>query len=211
MAGPEAEQRRALFELRTPRRRSSFPREMRWVDRMGGWFRAFVGTGTRVAVGAMQDHGHRTLLARRANPGAAMRQPAPRTGEWNMFKGKRLTLWLGVSVLLVSAVAAAYSPQWSAPFMLTSVEVDDAGSGSATFLGFSTLPATPPPCGTGALQFMATGSADQVKAVTAMATSAFLAGRQVKVYFDGNCSTGSVACTTAGASCYAKFKAFTLQ
>ena len=112
--------------------------------------------------------------------------------------------------VLTGAVALAGT--WSSPFALASIEVDDTGTGTQTFLQYAEpfAPTGVPICGAQAKQFMAGGSADNVKAITDLATSAFVAGRRVKAYFDGTCSTGSATCTAPGPNCHAKFKAFTL-
>lgn len=132
-------------------------------------------------------------------------------GEKIVMKKKLVMTGFGLAAVLTGAVALAGT--WSGPFALISIEVDDTGTGSQTFLQYAEpfAPTGVPLCGSQAKQFMASGSADYVKAITDLATSAFLAGRRVKAYFDGTCSTGSATCTAPGPNCHAKFKAFALS
>ena len=98
---------------------------------------------------------------------------------------KKLGLALGAMTIFASSLAAAAS--WTAPLKITSIEVDPVGNvGTATWLAFSTTPTGKPACGK-AGQVELTGPADQVKAMTALATAAFLAGKTVTLYWDGGC------------------------
>jgi hypothetical protein len=126
------------------------------------------------------------------------------------MKKKLVMTGLGLGAALTGAAALAGT--WSSPFALASIEVDDTGTGTQTFLQYAEpfAPTGVPVCGAQSKQLMASGSADNVKAITDLATSAFVAGRRVKAYFDGTCSTGSATCTAPSANCHAKFKAFTI-
>jgi hypothetical protein len=99
---------------------------------------------------------------------------------------------IGLLILATSSVALAATFGWSAAATLAQVEVDStsATNGTSTFLGFTggTLPTNHPTCAT-AVQGILAGSTDNVKAMTTLATAAFLAGRSVKVYWDGTCET----------------------
>jgi hypothetical protein len=100
---------------------------------------------------------------------------------------KHSTLALGLVTLLLSGSAFA---AWSVtPVTLTQVEVDasaTASNGTATYLGFAATPSNKPACGT-APQGELTGSVDNVKGMTSVATAAFLGGKTVRVYWDGTC------------------------
>jgi hypothetical protein len=111
---------------------------------------------------------------------------------------KRLLL-TSMALAGVCVSAAASAGVWSNVVQIASIEVDDTGTGTSTYLAFTTTATGKPSCGTSG-QVIVSGSVDNVKAITALATSAFLAGRSVKVYFDGTCS-----------GVYAKFPLFSLQ
>jgi hypothetical protein len=95
-----------------------------------------------------------------------------------------------VMAILVAAGTALAAASWTSYGTISNIEVDDTGTGTSTYLTFTTAP-TRPTCGT-STQLIAAGSADNVKAMTATATAAFLAGRTVKVWLDWTCS-GSYA------------------
>jgi hypothetical protein len=94
---------------------------------------------------------------------------------------------------LVSSIAfAGFSTNTGVKII--SVEVDPSSitgqNGTATWVSFSPMPNNRPGCATGA-QAIFSGSADHIKALTSLATAAFLAGRTVKVNWNGSCSSGS--------------------
>lgn len=99
---------------------------------------------------------------------------------------------VGLVSALATSAAFAVGP-WSNLLTIATIEVDSiaGGNGTETYLSFTSTPSGKPACGT-ASQYLATGTADHVKAVTATATAAQLSGRQVKVYWTGTC-TGSYA------------------
>ena len=107
---------------------------------------------------------------------------------------KRLALTLGLAGFLVSGVAFA---GWSTNtgVKITQVEADSgtnsttAPNGTSTWIGFSSLPNNRPGCATGS-QAVVAGTAEHIKAVTSLATAAFLAGRTVRVNWSGNCTSG---------------------
>lgn len=91
--------------------------------------------------------------------------------------------------LLVSASALAAGAYSTNPVGLTVVEVDtstSATNGTSTFLTFASWPNNKPACGTGP-QAELTGSVDNVKALTSLATAALLSGKTIRVYWDGTC------------------------
>ncbi len=97
---------------------------------------------------------------------------------------------LGACVMLFALTVQA-SAGWSSLVNISNIEVDNVstGNGTSTYFQFSTTPTGLPACQShGAV--VAVGSADHVKAMTALGTSAFLAGHQVEVYFDGSCDSG---------------------
>lgn len=105
---------------------------------------------------------------------------------------KKIAGVVGLFTLLVSSVAMA---GWSSYVSVSSVEIDAVVSGnSLTYLYFSSVPSGKPSCSTGSA--VMSGSTDSVKAMTNVATAAFLAGKTLRVYWDGTCS-GSYGNITA--------------
>ncbi|MFZ5897081.1 MAG: hypothetical protein ACOY0T_38845 [Myxococcota bacterium] len=100
---------------------------------------------------------------------------------------KKLAGIVGLGVLLVNSVALAAG--WSQYTTLTSVEVDSVTTGmSGTYLGFSSsVSSNKPACATATLGVL-TGSVDSVKTMTSVVTATFLAGKSIRVYWDGTCS-----------------------
>lgn len=90
-----------------------------------------------------------------------------------------------LAVALASAVASAAGFSEYAP--IQSIEVDGVTTGnSETYLYFTTLPSqNKPACATAGVLMI--GSTDSVKSMTSIATAAFLAGRTVRMYWDGAC------------------------
>jgi hypothetical protein len=99
---------------------------------------------------------------------------------------KKMIAKLGLVTLLASgSAAAAFSPTG---VLLNQVELGNSGTASTTYLGFVATPGGKPSCATKA-QGLLTGSAEQVKSMTNLATAAFLAGRPVRVNWTGSCSS----------------------
>jgi len=90
-------------------------------------------------------------------------------------------LLVGVVGVLVSATAYA---GWSPNVTITGVEVD---SNTATYLGLSSMTGKPAAC-TATQAIILFVNADQQKAQTALATAAYLAGKNVSVHYTGACS-----------------------
>lgn len=102
---------------------------------------------------------------------------------------KRILAAVGLVSALVSGAAFAVGP-WSNSVVISQIEVDSVpgGNGTETYLSFATTPTGKPACGTSS-QYVLTGSADHQKSMTALATSAQLSGRTVKVYWAGTCTS----------------------
>jgi hypothetical protein len=101
---------------------------------------------------------------------------------------KKIAGVVGLLTLLVSSVAMA-AAGWGGYATVSSIEVDAVTTGnSLTYVYFSTVPAGKPSC-TSTGQAVMTGSTDSVKAMTSVVTAAFLAGRSVRVYYDGTCDS----------------------
>ncbi len=103
---------------------------------------------------------------------------------------KKLAVKLGLAGFLLSGAAWA---GWSTNTVkITQVEIDpssDAGAnGTASWIGFSTLPNNRPACATGS-QAVLVGTPEHVRALTSLATAAFLAGRTVRVNWNGSCKS----------------------
>jgi len=114
-----------------------------------------------------------------------------------MTSTKKIAIVFGLIATLGGA--KAFAGTWSGTTNVASVEIDDTGSGTSTYLSFTSAPTGKPACGTSS-QVIVGGSTDNVKAITAAAMSAFLAGRDVKMWWDGTCS-----------GTYARFTLFTVQ
>lgn len=96
-------------------------------------------------------------------------------------------------ILALAPGASAWAGTWSGPATVASVQIEpdaSASNGTATYLLFTpAVPANRPTCGSVTNSYSGmTGSADHVRALTSLVTAAFLAGRQVKVYWTGGCS-----------------------
>lgn len=104
-----------------------------------------------------------------------------------MNKTHKLAMGFVSAAMLVSATALAGT--WSNDVQLDQIEVDgSSGTSTSTFVGFATSVTGKPACGTSGWG-LATGTADNIKNITAIANSALLAGRNVQVYWDGTCSS----------------------
>jgi len=111
----------------------------------------------------------------------------------------RTAVAAGTVTLIASATVWAAGP-WSSAVSISSIEVDSTGTagngtpgtGTATYLTFSSTPTGVPACST-KTQYVAFGSAEHVKQVTAIASQAFLAGKQIRVFWDSTCESGGYA------------------
>jgi hypothetical protein len=103
---------------------------------------------------------------------------------------KKLAALLGLSVVLVSSIAAAAG--WSGASRITQFEIDGISDipGFAVYLGFSSMPNNRPACAT-ASQGIIVGNLDHVKNVSNLALAAFLGGKTVKVYWTSTCFNGT--------------------
>ena len=99
---------------------------------------------------------------------------------------KKIASLVVVATALVSGTALAAGP-WSSSVTISDIEVDGVTGGTETYLNFTSTPSGKPACGTSSQVFLS-GNADAVKAMTSVATAAYLAGRPVKVYWDGTCN-----------------------
>lgn len=97
---------------------------------------------------------------------------------------------LVMTLVTSTALAAAWSTTSSTIDM---VEIDNvSGTGTSTWVGFTSTPNNKPGCGTQP-QCVFMGSAEHVRAMTSLATAAMLAGRPVRVNWEGTCQTGGYA------------------
>lgn len=111
----------------------------------------------------------------------------------------KLALGLAAGTMFLSSAALA---AWSDAVYIKTIESGASdGSAGVAYLEFTTTPANKPACGT-AGQVRLSGTADNVKSLQSVALAAFLAGKRVKVYFDGTCVAGST---------YAKVPVITIQ
>jgi hypothetical protein len=101
---------------------------------------------------------------------------------------KKIIAKFGLVTLLASgSAAAAFS---STGVLLNQVELGNSGSSTTVYLGFVATPSGKPSCATKP-QGVLTGTAEQVKSMTNLATAAFLAGRPVRVNWTGSCSSSN--------------------
>jgi hypothetical protein len=97
----------------------------------------------------------------------------------------------GLFLLLLSGSASA---GWSstASVRINKIEVVLISGATATLLGFSTMPDGRPSCA-GSSYGRVHGSVEHKNAITDIATAAYLGGKAVKVYWNGQCTTGGHA------------------
>ena len=105
---------------------------------------------------------------------------------------------LGMASVLATGTALA-SLTWSNPVMLSGLDVESTGTSGAlvVWVNTATTPSNVPSCATGGYEL--TGTADAVKTMTATATSMFLAGKPVKLLWNG-CVAGTTSAAVAGLS-----------
>lgn len=109
-----------------------------------------------------------------------------------MLQLKKRLLFASTIVSLTGIVAAAYaSPGWSGFGTVKNVEVDGASwasNGTATYVWFTNAVSGAPACQSSNPQYLAVGSPDHVRQVTALASQALLSGKQFQVHFNGTCT-----------------------
>jgi len=120
---------------------------------------------------------------------------------------KKIAAVAGLICLLVAGTAMALS--YSVPVGVRSIEIADTtttcngstgcvGNGTQTVVTLLSTPtgAVPgrPSCGDATpaivVLYSPTGQIDHIKSMTNIATSAFLAGKTLKVFYEGGCSDG---------------------
>lgn len=95
---------------------------------------------------------------------------------------KLSTAAMGLCAILAAGTASA---SWSDTAVgLTSVEIDAPGG---TYVLFTTTPSSKPSVCGSPYGLISVADADEQKALTTLATSAFLAGRTVRVHWTGGC------------------------
>lgn len=114
---------------------------------------------------------------------------------------RKAALSLFAAAVIVGASATALAAgSWSPFGTLRNVEVDSwssASNGTATYVWFTTPPNNVPSCGQGQQQYLASGSVDNVKQMTALASQALLSGKPFQVHWTGNCTNGYAAFDSA--------------
>lgn len=130
----------------------------------------------------------------------------------NRFGVARVAVSSVAGVLILAAAATAWAAAgWSNFGTLKNVEVDSttgAASGTATYVWFTTPPtgtgfAAPPACS--GPQYVAMGSTENVKQLTALASQALLSGKPFQVRFTGDCVNATGSVVTGNAAGYARF------
>jgi hypothetical protein len=100
---------------------------------------------------------------------------------------------LGSAVLAATVLygAGAYAAGWSNAVTISGVEADYISSTSKVYINFSSIAnSNKPACASGDEALVA-GSTDHVRNVLSLATAAFLAEKQVRVYWSGTCDGSS--------------------
>ena len=119
---------------------------------------------------------------------------------------KKVAGVVGMLALLASSTAMALS--LTNPLSIKSIETDATsgtctgssgctGNGSITYVQFTTVPAganpAAPACTTSTdtvVLYSPQGQAEAIKSMSSIATAAFLAGKTVRIFYDGTCSSG---------------------
>lgn len=106
-----------------------------------------------------------------------------------MKKAKMVASLFGLSAILAAGTAMA-SLTWSNFVTLSGLDVESTGASGAliVWVGTTTTPTNKPSCGT-STAYELSGSADAVKALISAANSAYLAGKPVKLLWDGTCDS----------------------
>lgn len=124
---------------------------------------------------------------------------------------KKIASLITTAAILASGSAYAGGTT-SAPMTIKSVEVDGGENGTTNgpygFVNFTNATGKPA-CG-GTAPGILIGSPEQIKAMTSLATAAFLAGRQVIVLWSGDCTQTYHDAAGNGGS-YARIYDVTLQ
>jgi hypothetical protein len=125
-------------------------------------------------------------------------------GLFNLHKDfpmKKLTFALSFAPIAFSGTAMA-APQWSSTVSIVQIEVNDVsanGTGPArSFLRFDAAPLSTPCSLRSNNDWQIGGSADNIKNIMTMATSAKLAGQPVKVLWNQGASNQCSAGGTTG-------------
>lgn len=104
-----------------------------------------------------------------------------------MMKKLKMVGLVSAAMFVSTTALAAWS---SSQGLIDAIEIDGTGTNPQTYVGFATTPGGKPSCGSGTGWTLFVGSADTIKAMTTIATSAFLAGRNVEAHWDGTCTSG---------------------
>ena len=94
----------------------------------------------------------------------------------------------GVACLLASANAFAWN---TTPVALTEVEFDS--NTTLSYIRFASVPDGVPTCGKNTTWTTLSGTADGVKAMMALATASYLAGKSLRVNWSGTCDSAGEA------------------
>jgi hypothetical protein len=95
---------------------------------------------------------------------------------------------LTLSLFVASHARSASS--WSGPVLVTQIEVSDTGAGAKTYLLFNQAPIVTGCSNPSNGQWLVSGSTDNIKNITSLATSSKLGARTVTVFWNNGCSGG---------------------
>jgi hypothetical protein len=134
----------------------------------------------------------------------------PATTHYRRSQMKRIIGLVGAFAFSFSgAIDAHASPVWSGNVDVSLIEVSDTGGGVQYYLQFSAQPhSTSCSAGSGG-QWLVGGSADNVKAIVSIATSAKLGVRPVQVMWDNG--GGSLSCSGGGTTGYPIVRGLEIQ
>lgn len=93
--------------------------------------------------------------------------------------------------LVFLAGGTAYANTWSgSELQIVAIEASDTGAGGGVWLRFTTEPFANHSCPSKLGQYRLGGSSDNIKQMSALAVSARLSSRPVKVLWSGGCDAG---------------------
>lgn len=96
---------------------------------------------------------------------------------------------VGLAVAMVLVAQDAVAGVWSAGSKIKMIEAGDVGAGAKVYISFNANPLPSAGCANADWVVLG-GSLENIKNMTALATSAHLSSRSVAVYWNGACSGG---------------------
>jgi hypothetical protein len=103
------------------------------------------------------------------------------------MKNLLLTLCILIATVILAG-STAYANTWSGDVQVAAIEASDTGAGGGVWLRFTTDPFPNHSCAFKAGQYMLGGSSENIRRMSALATSARLSARPVRVIWSGGCN-----------------------